>query len=415
MKTSIRPFENVFAVLSLLLFSHGFYSIILSNSTGEGDVDSPALRLVFIGIYFVTVLLLLFRSQRTLTFLSTHVWLLFLIGLAIFSISWSAIPAIAFRKVIALMGATLFGIYLGSSFSFEHQLRIYSWTFGIALFSSIFFALALPQYGIMNTDAIVGAWKGIFPHKNGLGESMFTGFLSFYFLAAISKKNRLFLQICCFLSVVVIYFGESATALMSVLFIFLTTQGLKRLSLQSKQSVLLILLFLILTSVLLFVFLVNFNTFLSVNNKDATLSGRTVLWDSLWDFIQQKPWIGYGYGSFFSGEAKEVNLLWQIHDWKPVHSHNGYIQLLLNIGFIGSVVFIFGFISCLFNSLWKYLVAKDLKMLWTFSFLMYNVFLNFTEVSFFTSSNIWIIAIASIYSMKITTESKTPKIITSTS
>lgn len=413
MKKSIRPFENVFTVLSLLLFSHGFYPIILGQITGEGDVDSPMLRLVFIGIYLVTGFLLIFRSQRTMSFLGRHKWLLFLIGLAIFSISWSSIPGIAFRKVISLIGATAFGIYIGSSYSFEQQLRIYAWTFGIAMFFSFIFSLALPQYGIMNTDAIVGAWQGIFPHKNGLGESMFAGFITFYFLAVLNKKNRLFFQICCLLSVILIYFGQSATALMSVLFIFLTAQGLKRLSLQSKQSVLVVLLFLIFTSIVLFFFLVNFETFLSLNDKDITLSGRTPLWTTLWGFIQKKPILGYGYGSFYSGEAREANLLWQIHNWAPVHSHNGYIQLILNSGFIGLIVFLFGYISCLFNSLFKYLLSKEPQMLWVFLFLMYNVFLNFTEVSFFTGSNIWIIAIASIYSMNLTTKQKPATVFTS--
>lgn len=406
MKKSIRPFENIFTVFSLLLFSHGFYPVILGQITGEGDVDSPMLRLIFIGIYLVTGFLLVFRSHRTVAFLSRHKWLLFMIGLAIFSISWSAIPAIAFRKVISLIGATAFGIYIGSSYSFEHQLRIYAWTFGIAMFFSYIFSLALPQYGIMNTDAIVGAWQGIFPHKNGLGESMFACFITFYFLAVLNTRNRLFFQICCFLSVILIYFGQSATALMSVLFIFFTAQGLKRLSLQSKQSVLVILLSLILTAILLFLFLVNFETFLSVNDKDITLSGRTPLWTTLWDFIQKKPMLGYGYGSFYSGSAREANLLWQIHDWKPVHSHNGYIQLVLNSGFIGLIIFVLGYVSCLFNSLFKYLLSKEPQMLWVFLFLMYNVFLNFTEVSFFTGSNIWIISIASIYSMNIKAKQK---------
>jgi len=413
MKKSIRPFENVFTVFALLLFSHGFYPIILGKISGEGDIDSPMLRLIFIGIYIVTGFLLVFRSQRTIAFLGNHKWLLFLIGLAIFSISWSSIPEIAFRKVIALIGATAFGIYIGSSYSFQQQLRIYAWTFGIAIFFSYIFALALPQYGVMNTDSIVGAWQGIFPHKNGLGESMFVSFITFYFLAILNKRNRLFFQICCILSVILIYFGQSATALMSVLFIFLTAQGLKRLSLQSKQSVLMVLLFLIFTSVLLFLFLVNFETFLSVNDKDITLSGRTPLWATLWDFIQKKPILGYGYGSFYSGEAREANLLWQIHEWNPVHSHNGYIQLLLNSGFIGLVIFVLGYVSCLFNSLFKYLLSKEPQMLWVFLFLMYNVFLNFTEVSFFTGSNVWIIAIASIYSMNVKTKQKPSTVFTS--
>ena len=407
MKQSIRPYENIFAVVSLLLFSHGFYPIILKNTAASGDIDSPFLRLIFIGIYFITVLLLLFRKQRTFSFITSNSWLLLLIGLAIFSISWSAVPHIAFRKVIALIGATLFGVYLGSAYSFEQQLKIYAWTYGIAVFFSFVFALAFPRYGIMNTDAIVGAWKGIFPHKNGLGECMFTSFLTFYFLAYLNKEKQLFFWFFCFLSVILTYFAESATAFVSVLFIFATAQGLQRLSLKSKRSVLIILLFLISVIVLLFLFLLNFNTFLAVNDKDVTLSGRTVLWDTLSSFIQEKPWLGYGYGSFFSGEAREANLLWQVHGWSPVHSHNGYIQLWINLGLIGLLIFSFGYISCLFNSLFKYLVSKEPKMLWVFLFLMYSVFLNLTEVSFFTSSNIWIITLASIYSMKIKTN-KTP-------
>ncbi len=403
MKQSIRPFENVFTIISLLLFSHGFYPVILGQTTGEGDIDSPLLRLVFICIYFVTLVLLVFRWQRTLTFLASNSWLLVLIGLAAFSISWSAVPDIAFRKVVSLIGATMFGLYLGSRYDFEQQLKIYSWTFGIALFFSYIFSIALPQYGVMNTNAIVGAWQGIFPHKNGLGETMVAGFMTFYFssLLNVSRRKKIFFQICCFLSVVLIYFGQSATALMSVVFIFFTAQGLKRLSITSKKSVFVVLLFLIFTVLILFLLLVNFNTFLSVNDKDVTLSGRTILWDTLWQFIREKPWLGYGYGSFFSGESREATLLWQIHDWSPVHSHNGYIQLWLNLGLIGLIVFTFGYASCLFNSLFKYLVFKDIRMLWIFLFLIYTIFLNMTEVSFFSTSNIWIITLASIYSMKV--------------
>ena len=400
MKYSIRPFENVFSVLALLLFSNAFYPIILGNIVDQGDIDSPLLRFVFIGIYFITCGLLLFRWQRTIAFLTTNYWLLFLIGMAIFSISWSSVPVIAFRKVISLMGGTLFALYLGSRYSFKEQLRIYSWTFGIALFFSYVFALALPQYGIMNTDALVGQWQGIFPHKNGLGESMFVGFVTFYFSSLIYEKKRLFFQICCFLTVVIIFFAQSATALLSVILIFALAQSLKRLSLKSKKSVLLVLVFTVISCIAMFLLAAYYNTFLSVNGRDATLSGRTALWDSLQQFISAKPWLGYGYGSFFSGESREVNLLWQIHKWSPVHAHNGYIQFVLNLGLIGLLVFLIGYISCLFGSLYKYLLSKELQVLWVFLFMFYTILYNLTEVSFFTSSNSWIITLAAIYSMK---------------
>lgn len=418
MKQSIRPFENVFSVISLVLFSQGFYPIILGVGIGgdEGDVDSVLLKVAFLSIYFIAFTLLTFRWQRTLHFLGTNLWLLFLLGLAIVSVSWSSIPDIALRKVISLIGTTLFAIYLASSFNFKQQLNIYGWTFGISVFFSFLFALALPEYGVMNTEAISGAWRGIYPHKSGLGESMVVSFMTFYFLSILSQKYQLFFRICSLLSVVLIYCGESATALISVVYIFLTAQGLKHLSFKSKKSVLLILLFLILTSLIIFLILVNFNTFLSVNDKDITLSGRTPLWGSLWEFIQQKPWLGYGYGTFFSGLSREANLLWKVHTWTPVHAHNGYIQLWLSLGLVGLSVFIFGYIGCLFNSLFKYLVIKDTKMLWGFLFLLYTIFLNLTEVSFFgAQSIIWIVSLVAIYSMKTTTSKTRSEVVTSTS
>ena len=408
MKQSIAPFEKVFSVVSLLLFSQGFFTIILGVSGvggEEGDVDSIFLRLGFLGIYAISLALLIFRWQRSLSFLKTNLWLLFLIGVAIVSVSWSSIPDVALRKVISIIGTTLFALYLASRYSFEQQLKIYSWTFGIAILCSFIFALVLPEYGVSSLDAVSGAWRGIYPHKNGLGESMFISFLTFYFLSISSKKNQLLYRIFALLSVILIIFAESATSLVSVVYIFAIAQGLNYLSLKSKKSVLLVLLFIILSACLLFILTVNFSALLEVNNKDITLTGRTPLWADLWEFIQQKPWLGYGYGTFFSGEHRETDLLWKVHTWNPVHAHNGYIQLWLNLGFVGLAVFILGYMRCLFNSLLKYLVFKDIRMLWTFLFLVYSITHDLMEISFVTPQGIvWIIALIAIYSMKSTAQ-----------
>ena len=408
MKYSISSLETAFSVGSLLLFSQGFYAIILGVTVGgdEGDIDSVLLRVMFLGIYFVSFALLAFRWQRSLTFLRTNVWVLLLLGLAFISISWSSIPDIALRKVISLIGTTLFAVYLASRYSFEQQLKIYGWTFGISIICSFIFALALPKYGISSLDAVSGTWRGIYPHKNGLGESMFASFLTFYFLSISSKKNKLLFRIFCLLSIVLILFGKSATSLVSVVFIFAIAQGLDVISLKSKTSVLLTLLFIIFSAFLLFLLVINFSAFLEANNRDITLTGRIPLWESLWEFIKQKLWLGYGYGSFFSGVHRETDLLWKVHRWNPVHAHNGYIQLWLHLGLVGLLMFIFGYFKCLFNSLFKYLIFKDLKMLWVFLFLLYTVTLNLTEVSFLGNQGfIWIISLAAIYSMKPTKNS----------
>lgn len=404
MKISIRPWEQAFVIAALLLFSQGFYSLVLGTSIGgdEGDTESALLRFAFILIYLITFALLGFRLPRTLAYLKTNLWLLFLIGLTIFSISWSALPIGTLKEAISLVGSSGFALYFASRYSFEEQLKILGWSFGIALFSSFIFALVIPAYGIMPS----GAWRGIYPHKNGLGESMCISFLTFYFLSISAKKYRTFCKICCLLSVVIIILAQSGTSLISVMFIFATAQALKLVSFKSKQSVLAILLLLIFIALLLFFLMINFNTFLNTFDKDITLTGRTPLWSDLWGFIQQKPWLGHGFGTFFSSGHRETGIIWTIHDWVPPHAHNGFIQIWLDIGLVGLVVFSISYFGCIFNALFKYLSSQDLKMFWIFLLLLYTVFFNLTEVSFLSQSELWILSITAIYSMKTTPKIK---------
>ena len=404
MKLSIRPWENAFTVVSLLLFSQGFYSLILGKSIGgdEGDIDSALLRFLFIFIYLITFSLLAFRWARTLAFLKRNLWLLFLIGLTIFSISWSPIPDIVFRKNVALIGSSSFALYIASRYSFEEQLELYGWSFGIGMFCSLLFAVVIPAYGIMPS----GYWRGIYPHKNGLGESMVITFLTFYFLANSKRKYKFAYRICCLLSAVIVLFSQSATSLISIVLLFSIAQVLQLLSFRSKKMVLAILLILILIALLIFSVVINFNTILNVYDRDITLTGRTPLWESLWVFIQQKPWLGYGYGTFFSSLHRETNVIWQVHDWVPPHAHNGFIGIWLDIGIVGLVVFSINYFGCIFNSLYRYLFLKDNQLLWNFLLLFYTIFFNLTEVSFLGQGKLWILSLTAIYSLKKTSKTK---------
>ena len=407
MKLSIRPFEHVFSVVSLLLFSQGFYALILGGSIGgdEGDIDSIFLRVTFLLIYAISLALLVFRSRRTLYFLQGNIWITLLVVMAVLSISWSTLPDVTFRKTVSLIGTTLFAVYLASRYSFEEQLKIYGWSFGIAVVCSLLFGIALPQYGISTFEAVGESWRGIYPHKNGLGQNMFISFLTFYFLSIFSsnQKQKLLFQLFYVLSIILTILAQSGTSLVGILFVFATAQVLNTLSLTSKKGILLILLAVIAVSLVSFFLFLNFETLLNANDKDITLTGRTPLWATLWEFMLAKPWLGYGYGSFFSGMSPEGNLVWKVHTWVPIHAHNGYIHLWLHLGVIGLGTLVFGYVKCLFTSLSRYLTTKSLKMLWVFLFLLYTITLNITEVSFLSSQGIvWIISLVAIYSMKAT-------------
>jgi O-antigen ligase len=62
------------------------------------------------------------------------------------------------------------------------------------------------------------------------------------------------------------------------------------------------------------------------------LTGRTAFWEELITF-GTNPLIGTGYESFWLGDR--IAYFWDKYWWRPNQAHNGYIELYLNIGFLG--------------------------------------------------------------------------------
>ncbi len=66
--------------------------------------------------------------------------------------------------------------------------------------------------------------------------------------------------------------------------------------------------------------------------KDSTLSGRTGLWNILLS-INENSLLGAGFESFWLGTRLEK--LWSLYWWHPNEAHNGYLEVFLNLGWIG--------------------------------------------------------------------------------
>jgi O-antigen ligase len=72
---------------------------------------------------------------------------------------------------------------------------------------------------------------------------------------------------------------------------------------------------------------------LEASGRDATLTGRTGLWETL---LQEpiNPLIGVGYASFWLGER--LTRFWAMYPTSPpIEAHNGYLEVYLNLGLIG--------------------------------------------------------------------------------
>jgi O-antigen ligase len=102
----------------------------------------------------------------------------------------------------------------------------------------------------------------------------------------------------------------------------------------------------------------------------VSLSGRVTIWHAVVTMIQDRPWIGHGFGSFWqtqdllNGLGARTHLSemekW-IDDARVINqAHNGYLDLLLSVGIIGLVLVVGAHFVAL-NKLRKLIRRPDVK------------------------------------------------------
>ena len=80
----------------------------------------------------------------------------------------------------------------------------------------------------------------------------------------------------------------------------------------------------------------------STAGRDATLTGRTVVWQALLPIAMRHPVLGDGYGGFWTPEK---NHLFQISE-----AHSGYLEILLDLGFLGLLIYFLFLVSSALKS-----------------------------------------------------------------
>ena len=120
--------------------------------------------------------------------------------------------------------------------------------------------------------------------------------------------------------------------------------------------------------------------------RNSTLTGRTDLWAHLLK-MSENPVLGTGFGSFWLGPRLEK--LWATYWWHPNESHNGYLEIYLNLGWVG--IFLLGVLIVtgyrhVTNLLRREPDVGKLCLAYFVTGLTYN----FTEAGFKTMNLIWI-------------------------
>lgn len=387
-----------FLVTLLLLSMGAFAPLWIEVSSHEVVEGTPGLQLLWAGFYVIVALLLIPCAKTISVVLAENKSLALLLVLCLVSAAWFADPAVTLRKSAALIGTSLLGLLLALRFDLRGQLCLIAASLGIAAIASLIAALFFPS-SFPATEFAPAAWNGIFSHKNLLGRSMCLGTLAFLSLERRGLQSYLLSFIGAAFCFAMLLASHSQTALIVLLAMLLLMAALKLFSCEWRRALGSALLLLVGCLPLVWIAIAQRSELAVLLGRNSTMTGRTRIWEVAALSIAQRPWLGYGYGAFW-WVASESRQAIALIGYPTPHAHNGFLDLALQLGFVGLVAFaavsLFAFIAAV-----HYLRSNPgREAQWPLLYLVFTVLYSFSESSLLApNSLVWILFIASCASI----------------
>lgn len=314
--------------------------------------------------------------------------LLLLLCYTFLSISWSDNKLVSFRRfVLFLGGLEMIFIIASGEDKYKDIFDVLYYFFITVSVLSIILIILIPGIGIMKE--LGGAWKGIMPHKNGLGQlaAVECFFWVFLMTSHIVNKQKLICTMFLILNIVLLFKSKSITGLFTFLFT-LVFYFLLLLFKTQKQRIPLILICLgiILFCMLqiieqLFLSVPIYKTILLSAGKNLTFTERTYIWELIFRSISKHPVLGCGFGGFWLGMEGASKYVYGNLHFLPIQSHNGYFDVLNELGIMGSIIFIVFLASTFFRNIHLAKYDYSLSAFWI-PIITLILFSNTMETSF---------------------------------
>jgi exopolysaccharide production protein ExoQ len=332
--------ERLFTIAALLALTGGL-SLLRNPERDSVDlaVGDPTARLIYGGIYLAIAGFLVIRIPRVWRIFMSQKLLIGLLVLGVISVTWSYHPEITARRGTAAIGTSLVGLYLASRYSSGDELRLLAWALSLAALLSLSTAILLPAYGI-DSEGQATAWRGIFRTKQGLGKHMLLATIVLFFVARRATRWKGVIWGAMLLTALLTILSTSKTPIVVAMALAamwpLASLGIARspLVLAALTAVIAVL------ATAAVVVFAEREAVVAALGKDLTLTGRTYIWLAALESGRDHSWIGHGLGGFWTGWSGPSATVWRQVGWEAPHSHNGFIDLWLELGIIGLTLFV---------------------------------------------------------------------------
>jgi O-antigen ligase len=273
--------------------------------------------------------------------------------LALASCAWAASPREVFRD-----SASLFALWLAlppviARLGPVSTARLSLHLIAAVVIASCLFAIAFPTVGRHSGDEVVqavhaGLWRGIFGHKNGLGAWAAYGSVFLFTHSWMAGGPRFYWWLARGCALACLAFSGSSTGLIMAAALCCAWswfQTSRRIGFRLAS-----LLFLLPTLVLAEGAWYFHDDVLQSIGRDATFSGRTILWGFIIDHFAQSSLFVQLFGSGYqSAGGWQFAMMLENRFGQPMTPEDSYLGLLLGLGIVGCLGFFVPYFASIRN------------------------------------------------------------------
>lgn len=387
----------VWALIIMMTVPEGFDYASLGAAYAPAS-GSKISRLLWLSLLSLSVLIILWRAGIAWLVVRTlNPFLFLLVGLAVASIAWSIEPVLSLRRNVRMLTFVLIAIaFVVMAWHTRRYQNVLRPILTILLAGSIVFGLLFPTLAIHQETVpeLVGAWRGLASHKNGLG-AMACIALIFWFHAWFTREVKTFPALfgigiastCLFLS-------RSSTALATTVLVLLFLLVFLRSPRGFRPYMPYITAIFLILVVLYGLVILNIlpgqglllSPIMTLTGKDASFTGRTEIWTIITDHIRANPFFGTGYGAYWAGpfaESPSYEFVRRMGKFYPGSAHNGYLEILNDLGWAGLLALIGYMIAYVVQSLRLLQVNRNQAALYL-ALLVQQAITNLSETHWFS-------------------------------
>lgn len=342
-------FINCSRPVSLWLQAFGLRGLFPAANSAQVYLEgSPVDGAVFSFLLIAGFIVLAHRVQRIGPLLGRMVPVLIFFSYCAISILWAEYPLVAFKHWNKGFGDLVMVLVVLTdpqpASAFKHLLSRVGF---VVIPLSILFIKYYPSMGRSFTMSGFPMYTGVTMQKNSLGViclifglASLWSFLAVYRDRGRAHRTQLLIAQGTILSMVLwlLWTCNSMTSL-SCFIMAAGVMVLARRPIVSRRPALVHLLVAAMLGMSIFaLFFDSSGGIVEGLGRNPTLTGRTAIWEAVLP-LAGNPLVGTGYESFWLG--KRLEKFWSVNDgaFEGIQeAHNGYLELFLNLGWIGMVL-----------------------------------------------------------------------------